>query len=564
MPRPTVYLLFLLFPLLVRGQYTAIPDSVFEQKLIDLGIDSDGTVNGRVLTSDVARVRTLQLIRGTGGYIHDLTGIEDFINLDTLICNDHIIRQMDLSHNTSLKYLDVYQTGLHSLDVSALTQLEYLKCSNEMHTDYVFDGFNRIDTLDLSRNSRLKTLITNANGLHHIIFPGNPRLEYLEAGANRLEHIDFSGQKQLRKLILLTSYMGDTLDISGLSSLEYLDVNKCDLRHIRFPDTQTLRYLFLGYFYMGWERTEEFDGDNRLPDLDLSRFTELRVLAARQIGLRSIDLSSNPELEILNVSKNPLHSLDVSRNIHLKDLHAVYSGLHSLDVSHNPELEILSIRNFVIPVENQQMLYENHVENIDLSHNSQLQTFLAENVGLQSLDFSNNPDIEEVSISENPIHFLDLSENPQMYALFAIQTELEYLNLKNGHNRRLEYMYATRNPYLECIQVDDTAYAYTRPHWYKDSTAVYATECSRPGEEPGNDVEDFVLYPVPAHDRIYWKLPPGKALRRLSVYDMSGKHVGDGMSGADSYFIGELSSGIYLVTIIFADGEKKIKTFVKY
>ena len=43
------------------AQTTAIPDPYFEQALIDLGIDSDGTINGSVATADIEVVTTLDM-----------------------------------------------------------------------------------------------------------------------------------------------------------------------------------------------------------------------------------------------------------------------------------------------------------------------------------------------------------------------------------------------------------------------------------------------------------------------------------------------------------------------
>ena len=70
------FIIFLLLPffssMILKAQTTAIPDSSFEQALIDLGIDSDSTVNGVVFTSDINTVTDLNIFyKG----ISNLTGI---------------------------------------------------------------------------------------------------------------------------------------------------------------------------------------------------------------------------------------------------------------------------------------------------------------------------------------------------------------------------------------------------------------------------------------------------------------------------------------------------------
>ena len=111
------------------AQITQIPDPVFEQALIDLGIDSDGIVNGQVLTSDVETVISLNLNHKG---IDDITGIEDF---------------------AALEILDVTGNYLLVLDVSNNLQLKELYCSSDSA------GFNMpVSSLDLTNNTNLEIL----------------------------------------------------------------------------------------------------------------------------------------------------------------------------------------------------------------------------------------------------------------------------------------------------------------------------------------------------------------------------------------------------------------------
>ena len=77
-----------MFPVLCFGQYTSIPDSIFELCLINLGYDS--IQDGQVLTANIVNVDTLFLANspfGGIGVISDITGIEDFTNLTYLDCS---------------------------------------------------------------------------------------------------------------------------------------------------------------------------------------------------------------------------------------------------------------------------------------------------------------------------------------------------------------------------------------------------------------------------------------------------------------------------------------------
>jgi hypothetical protein len=132
-------ILFFLFqgfqPNNLYAQITAIPDQYFEQALIDKGIDSDGIINGQVLTSDINTVT--ELILGFNFIVDDITGIEDF---------------------TALEVLDVSFSNLNVLDVSNNIQLRELYCSSsDAGPSMLFTS------LDLSNNVNLEVLF--ANGL---------------------------------------------------------------------------------------------------------------------------------------------------------------------------------------------------------------------------------------------------------------------------------------------------------------------------------------------------------------------------------------------------------------
>src|SRR5690606_9383356 len=90
-------LFFLAISFTVKAQYTLIPDSFFEQELIYQNIDSDGVVNGQVLTSDIENVTELIMEDGYG--IENLTGIQDFTNLEKLVILYSELTELDVSQN---------------------------------------------------------------------------------------------------------------------------------------------------------------------------------------------------------------------------------------------------------------------------------------------------------------------------------------------------------------------------------------------------------------------------------------------------------------------------------
>lgn len=110
-------LLFLatFFTLTAIAQTTAIPDANFEQKLIDLGIDTNG-LNGNILDADAAAVTSLDI--SLQFVISDITGIEAFVNLTHFNCALNNIGALDLSQNTALQVLNTSGNVYTIIDLS--------------------------------------------------------------------------------------------------------------------------------------------------------------------------------------------------------------------------------------------------------------------------------------------------------------------------------------------------------------------------------------------------------------------------------------------------------------
>ena len=101
--------------------YVNIPDNNFLNALIEQGVDTNG--DGEISSAEAEAVIYLYVSYSD---ISDLSGIEKFVNLDTLICNYNQLTTLDLSNNTALKRLECYGNRLTTLDLSNNTVLENL------------------------------------------------------------------------------------------------------------------------------------------------------------------------------------------------------------------------------------------------------------------------------------------------------------------------------------------------------------------------------------------------------------------------------------------------------
>jgi hypothetical protein len=239
-----------------------IPDSEFLHELIDDGIDING--DSTISYREAASVSFLNLSNYFGADITNLTGIEAFINLEILVCRCNKIDNLNLSKNTKLKEVYAYDIDLKEIDVSGCKDLIYLNVG--------YDGVchkNRLTKLDISNNPKLKTLICSNNLLSELDVSNNPDLECLFCPMNQISEIDLSNNICLKQLEIWCNQL-TSIDVSHCETLTILD------------------------FAL-----------NQLTEISLEHNRLLVELNASKNLLNFLNLSNNPALKILIIKDMP-------------------------------------------------------------------------------------------------------------------------------------------------------------------------------------------------------------------------------------------------------------------
>ena len=117
----TIILLFFITHDVINAQTTPIPDSNFELALIDLEIDTNG-FNGNILNADAANIVSLD-IYSKG--INDLLGIEAFTSLKFLDVYNNQLGTIDLSQNLFLEFLDAEENSLYEINITNNTKIYF-------------------------------------------------------------------------------------------------------------------------------------------------------------------------------------------------------------------------------------------------------------------------------------------------------------------------------------------------------------------------------------------------------------------------------------------------------
>ena len=249
----------------ISAQNTYVPDDSFEQYLIWLEIDD--VLDDSVLTTNIVDVQSLHLAYSS---IHDLTGLEGFLSLDTLSISE--LQNSDISY----------------LDMSLVPWLKYLDCYNQN---------GQIDSINLSQNTDLQFLDASGNTITDLDLSNNTMLEYLTCNFNQISDIDLSNNLHLKDISM--SYNSLTsLDLAFNDSLISLSCSGNAITELDLSNKPNLEFVFCE--------------DNTLSVLELSNVPELVRVWCTGNQISELDVLNKPNLEQLMAGDNLLTSLDLS------------------------------------------------------------------------------------------------------------------------------------------------------------------------------------------------------------------------------------------------------------
>jgi Leucine-rich repeat (LRR) protein len=178
----------------------------------------------------------------------------------------------------------------------------------------LFCSKNKLDSLDLTNNTHIKTIICSEDGMTSLKLPkGSSGAATLNCNNNKLTTLEIGGFLGLKDL----SCSGNQLDS--------LDVSKNDIVHLSCVG-------------------------NNMRELVLGNNDVLRRLTCYNNNLTSLDLSKCSDLTFLDCHANKLKMLDVSANTTLSELDCSNNNLPAVDVTYNTNLSSFTCNGNILPV----------------------------------------------------------------------------------------------------------------------------------------------------------------------------------------------------------------------
>jgi hypothetical protein len=272
------------------------------------------------------------------------------------------MQSINLSNNKNLRRLELMDRELTSLNIDALTGLKYLNIAIVPFEE----------TLNITKNVELEELIVrdstgyNAYGDHMKLYVANlPLLKYIQRASNLLTELKINNCTNL-------DY------VSGLSYHASYEM-PCKLEIENCPGLRKVYYPLC-----------------RLTNVDIRNCQSLDSLDISKNELTSFQYQGK-KLTYLNCSFNGLTSLNISGNAGLKNLDCKNNAINRLIIDECYNIETLDCTDNQIQILRVDSLSE--LQNLYCNGNLLTSLDISENLVMDKLDCSNNPDLATLYIS---------------------------------------------------------------------------------------------------------------------------------------------------------------------
>lgn len=283
-----IVLLTLCFSVCSFAQIVTFPDANFKSKLIALGVDTNNDTE-----IDVNEALVVNNLDVSFSNISSLVGIEEFVNLQILNCQNNLITTLNITQNVNLITLNCVENQLTSIDLSQNSNLQTFYCNT-----------NQLTSLDLTQNPNLVNLFCKDNQLNSLNISQNQNLQSLNCSNNLLSTINVS---QNANLFVLNAAFNQltSLDISQNTNLQALHCTSNQLTNIDVSTNSSLTTIICGANQF---TALDFSQNINLDQLDVSNNSQLTNLFIKNGRIESnITLVNNPNLVYICTDSNQVN-----------------------------------------------------------------------------------------------------------------------------------------------------------------------------------------------------------------------------------------------------------------
>ncbi len=416
------YKLLLFFALLssiCQAQIVSIPDANFMSKLMMSGpteysiardlagnpVRIDSNWDFKIDYSEAAMIGYMDV---SGCDIQSMTGIEAFVNLRELFCDDNYSINLDVAGLIHLEKLNCEMNQITELNVSAMTNLIELRC-----------GANQLSSLDVSGLASLKILNCGGNNITDINLSGADSIEILFCGTNQLTAIDLTDQTNLRELYSNANSLTELSFIAPLLKILYCGNNDIlELNALQFPLLEELdcrENQISGLDLDGLINLEHLEcRSNLITGLNLEGLISLKHLECRNNQIADLNLLALPSLEFLSCGENQLQALEIAGLTNLESLSCSQNQISALELTNLPQLNVIQCADNLLQEFDASEL--STLSQLNIMNNPLISMNLKNGSRESSLIFSGCPDLQYICTDQDHVNGVNYKISQYGYA----------------------------------------------------------------------------------------------------------------------------------------------------
>lgn len=182
---------------------TYVPDTNFRNALVSSGAAQDANPGDQWIEIDNTKVA----LNFPQAQISDLTGINAFTSLKTLIISQNNLTTLNVSGLVNLQRIECWGNQLSTLNLSANTNLEQIWCHSNQLTNLVIPSSpnlwgvwcygNKLSTLNLNNNIGITDLFIQGNTLTSFNFAPFVNLKQTNVSTNQWVTLNFNSNPNI-------------------------------------------------------------------------------------------------------------------------------------------------------------------------------------------------------------------------------------------------------------------------------------------------------------------------------------------------------------------------------
>lgn len=220
---------------------------------------------------------------------------------------------------SSLQKLNCSNTGIRRLDLSGMTELIEVDCSNNYsNAELILSGLTKLEILNCDRNyyvteldlsglTSLRILSCYYLPLNELDVNGLPELTELSCGQNDFKTLTIRGLNKLTKLQCSMGSNLSELNLSELPALQELNCSSIELTTLDVSELTGLRKLNCAQNY-------------KLKILNVNGLDNLEELVCAACKLSNLDLTGITTLKKIDCTLNNIPALDITEQGQLENL----------------------------------------------------------------------------------------------------------------------------------------------------------------------------------------------------------------------------------------------------